>query len=63
MESIWDEIIEKSRESSEKIEQNSLCGVMPGQLCPQCGLVELEYNGSLAITCPKCGFETGGSYT
>ncbi|MEW6028886.1 MAG: hypothetical protein ACOYZ8_06355 [Chloroflexota bacterium] len=31
-----------------------------GELCPQCGEGRLDYNGTLDLACPVCGFTSGG---
>jgi uncharacterized protein (DUF983 family) len=36
-----------------------------GALCPACGQGKLDYNGLLALECPKCGYTSseGGGCT
>jgi len=31
-----------------------------GDLCPQCGQGKLDYNGTLDLECPVCGYIVGG---
>ncbi|MFN3741130.1 MAG: hypothetical protein ACK4VW_00475 [Anaerolineales bacterium] len=31
-----------------------------GDQCPQCGQGKLEYNGTLDLECPHCGYVVGG---
>lgn len=35
----------------------------PGDLCPQCGQGILEYDGTLTLRCPNCGYGAGGCFT
>ncbi|GAB4539509.1 MAG: hypothetical protein Fur002_04810 [Anaerolineales bacterium] len=30
-----------------------------GDLCPQCAAAQLEYNSTLQLACPQCGFVNG----
>ncbi len=34
-----------------------------GDLCPQCGKARLEYDGTLTLRCPNCGYGAGGCFT
>ncbi|MFL7870645.1 MAG: hypothetical protein AB8I58_17580 [Anaerolineales bacterium] len=36
-----------------------------GSICPACGKGKLDYNGLLALECPKCGYTSseGGGCT
>ena len=34
-----------------------------GDLCPQCGEAKLEYDGTLTLRCPNCGYGAGGCFT
>lgn len=34
-----------------------------GDLCPQCGKAKLEYDGTLTLRCPNCGYGAGGCFT
>jgi rubredoxin len=34
-----------------------------GDLCPQCGQAKLEYDGTLTLRCPNCGYGAGGCFT
>jgi hypothetical protein len=34
-----------------------------GDLCPQCAIARLDYNGLLNLACPGCGYAIGGCYT
>ncbi len=36
-----------------------------GEVCPQCGKGELDWNGLLELECPECGYHDtrGASYT
>ncbi len=34
-----------------------------GDLCPQCGKARLEYDGTLTLRCPNCGYSAGGCFT
>lgn len=34
-----------------------------GDLCPQCKQAQLDYDGLLNLSCPKCGFAVGGCFT
>lgn len=35
----------------------------PGDLCPQCQMAELNYDGLLNLVCPNCGYALGGCFT
>lgn len=34
-----------------------------GDLCPQCKQAQLDYDGLLNLSCPKCGYAVGGCFT
>ncbi len=34
-----------------------------GDLCPACGEAVLEYDGTLTLRCPNCGYGAGGCFT
>lgn len=36
----------------------------PGEVCPACGKGRMDYDGTLILTCPECGFQApGGGFT
>ena len=53
---------EKSKEEKDTSEEKG-CRIEVGRTCPQCGKGKLDYNSLLNLYCPKCGYETGGSFT
>lgn len=34
-----------------------------GDLCPHCRSAKLDYDGTLNLACPKCGFTLAGCFT
>ncbi len=34
-----------------------------GERCPQCGEAELDYDGLLNLSCPRCGYMLAGCFT
>lgn len=55
-----DEIILILKEEKEEYPKKAL---RSGDLCPQCGQAQLDYDGMLNLACPQCGFAVGGCYT
>ncbi|MGB9673311.1 MAG: hypothetical protein ACPL3P_04170 [Anaerolineales bacterium] len=34
-----------------------------GDVCPKCGKGKLDYDGTLSLTCPVCGYKETGCFT
>ncbi len=34
-----------------------------GDRCPKCGEGKLDYDGTLSLTCPVCGYKESGCFT
>jgi uncharacterized protein (DUF983 family) len=34
-----------------------------GDICPKCGKGKLDYDGTLSLACPVCGYKEGGCFT
>jgi len=61
---VWDEIINSSIQENvgQSEEIKNICPEF-GAICSQCKSAHLEYNGTLNLICPKCGYETAAGFT
>ncbi|MCA1954002.1 MAG: zf-HC2 domain-containing protein [Anaerolinea sp.] len=48
---------------NEPTETNSALAHQPGSLCPHCHQARLDYDGTLTLRCPACGYAEGGGCT
>lgn len=37
--------------------------IRPGDLCPACSQVKIDYDSILNLTCPECGYTLAGCFT
>lgn len=44
-------------------QQEALPEFKTGDICPQCGLGRLDYNGILNLECEYCKYNLGGCFT
>jgi hypothetical protein len=45
------------------ISGNSTNSIKVGNICPDCHLGILDYDGMLNLVCPTCGYTAGGCFT
>lgn len=44
-------------------ERSNYAEIRAGDVCPQCGQAEIDYDGMLNLVCPNCGFSLMGCFT
>jgi uncharacterized protein (DUF983 family) len=46
-------------QASPDLQEAAFIDLRSGNLCPACGKGRLDYNGSIELECPECGFTLG----